>query len=40
MLNEDSVVGFRAAAPSLACNKSYFERKIVHWDPRAMQITA
>lgn len=39
-LNEDPSFGFRAAAPCLACNKSYFEQKIVHWDPRAMQIKA
>ena len=39
-LNEDAVFGFRAAAPSLACNKSYFEKKIVDWDPRSMQLKA
>lgn len=30
--------GFRAAAPVLACNKSYFEKKVVHWDPVAMKL--
>jgi len=38
MLNENVVFGFRAAAPSLACNKSYFEKKIIHWDPERMEI--
>ncbi len=39
-LHEDPVFGFRAAAPSLACNKSYFEKKIVSWDPVSMRLTA
>ncbi len=39
-LNEDAVFGFRAAAPSLACNQSYFDRKIIQWDPHTMRITA
>lgn len=39
-LNEDAIFGFRAAAPSLACNKSYFEKKIIDWNPRTMQIRA
>ena len=33
---EDPVFGFRAAAPVLACNESYFESKPVYWDPAAM----
>jgi hypothetical protein len=32
------VFGFRAAAPVLACNESYFSKKIVHWDPVAMKM--
>jgi predicted dehydrogenase len=39
-LNEDPVFGFRAAAPSLACNKSYFEKKIIYWDPVNMRLTS
>jgi predicted dehydrogenase len=33
---EDPVFGFRAAAPVLACNESFFEQKVVHWDPVTM----
>lgn len=35
---EDASFGFRAAAPCLACNESYFDKKIIHWDPVAMKI--
>ena len=35
---EDPVFGFRAAAPVLACNDSYFEQKIIHWDPIEMKL--
>jgi predicted dehydrogenase len=30
---EDALFSMRAAGPALASNKSYFERKIVNWDP-------
>jgi len=35
---EDATFGFRAAAPALACNKSFFEKKIIHWDPNKMKL--
>lgn len=37
---EDAVFGLRAAAPALACNNSYFEDRIVRWDPEKMQLRA
>ena len=35
---EDAAFGFRAAAPALACNESYFTKKIVQWDPVNMKL--
>ncbi len=35
---EDAAFGFRAAAPALACNESYFQKKIIHWDPINMKL--
>ncbi len=35
---EDAAFGFRAAAPCLACNESYFQQKVIHWDPQQMQV--
>jgi predicted dehydrogenase len=35
---EDAVFGFRAAAPCLACNESYFQKKVIHWDPDKMKL--
>ncbi len=35
---EDPEFGFRAAAPCLACNDSYFQKKIIYWDPVAMKV--
>ena len=35
---EDAEFGFRAAAPALACNTSYFDKKIMNWDPKKMKL--
>jgi hypothetical protein len=35
---EDSVFGLRAAAPALACNESYFQKKIINWDPVNLKL--
>lgn len=35
---EDAVFGFRAAAPALSCNESYFQKKIIQWDPVNMKL--
>ena len=37
-VREDAVFGLRAAAPALACNLSYFEDRIVRWDPDEMRL--
>lgn len=35
---EDATFGYRAAAPALLCNDSYFGRKPVGWDPQTMRV--
>lgn len=35
---EDPVFGFRAAAPALLCNDSYFQNKFINWDPINMKL--
>ena len=35
---EDPVFGYRAAAPALACNLSYYEKRAIQWDPVAMKL--
>lgn len=37
-VEQDAVFGLRAAAPALACNDSYFDDRIVRWDPVAMEV--
>ncbi len=36
---EDAVFGLRDAAPALACNDSYFDGRIVTWDPDRMRVS-
>lgn len=36
-VSEDAVFGYRAAAPALACNDSYFEDTAIKWDPVHMK---
>ena len=35
---EDAKFGFRAAAPCLACNESYFQKKVINWDAFNMKL--
>ena len=35
---EGAEFGFRAAAPCLAANDSYFQKKVIHWDPVTMKL--
>lgn len=37
---ENPITGFRAAAPCLAANDSYFQHKIINWDPVNMKVKA
>lgn len=37
---EDAMFGFRAAGPALLSNVSYFEKRVVEWDPQAMKVKA
>jgi predicted dehydrogenase len=37
---EDPVFGFRAAGPALLSNMSYFENRVVEWDPATMKVKA
>jgi hypothetical protein len=37
-LVEGPEFAFRAAAPTLACNDSYFSKKIINWDPVNMKV--
>ena len=35
---EDGAFGFRAAAPALLANESYFRKQVVEWDPATMRM--
>ncbi len=35
---EDATFGYRAAAPALLCNDSYFDGKVMRWDPEGMRV--
>ena len=37
---EDAVFGFRAAGPAILSNVSYFEKRVVAWDPTSMRMGA
>jgi predicted dehydrogenase len=37
-IREDALFGMRAAGPALASNKSYFEKKIINWDPEGAKL--
>jgi len=36
-VSEDALFGYRAAAPALLCNDSYFNNRIIQWDPKALK---
>jgi predicted dehydrogenase len=35
---EDPTFGLRAAGPALLCNVSYFDQRVMEWDPQAMRV--
>jgi predicted dehydrogenase len=37
-IEEDALFGMRAAGPSLAANKSYFDKKVIMWDPEKAKL--
>lgn len=37
---EDALFGYRAAAPALLCNDSYFTNKAVVWDPEKLKVVS
>jgi predicted dehydrogenase len=36
-VHEDALFGYRAAAPALLCNDSYFQNRIMEWDPKNLK---
>jgi len=37
-VTEDATFGYRAAAPALLCNDSYYKNEPMHWDPEKMVV--
>lgn len=37
-VQEDALFGYRAAAPALLCNDSYFGNKIIQWNPDQLKL--
>lgn len=37
-VHEDALFGYRAAAPALLCNDSYFQNRIMQWDPEHLKM--
>jgi predicted dehydrogenase len=37
---EDALFGYRAAAPALLCNDSYFKQTTMRWDPEKLSVPA
>ena len=37
---EDAIFGYRAAAPALLCNESYYQGRIFGWDPSGMKVVS
>lgn len=37
-VDQDPIFGFRAAAPAILCNDSYFQNKFINWDPINMKL--
>ncbi len=35
---EDALFGYRAAAPALLCNDSYYQNKFINWDPVNLKL--
>ena len=35
---EDAAFGYRAAAPALLCNDSYYQEKAIKWDPAKLKL--
>ena len=40
LIVEDALFGMRAGGPAIASNKSYFEKKVVNWDPENAKVVS